>query len=125
MKVNERILAVRKEMGLSQVEFGKRVGISGPAVAKLESGKNNASEAVVRMICSAFNVSYLWLTDGIGEMHEPVDTDDEMIDKIMIHSSDFARQVMKDFARVADDKDWELLSEIMQKWIGKIQKADQ
>jgi transcriptional regulator with XRE-family HTH domain len=48
--------------------FGERIGISGPSVARIESGENNPSEQTIRAICSEFSINRDWLVDGIGEM---------------------------------------------------------
>lgn len=66
--MNTRIKEVRKSVGLSMQEFGKRLGISSPSVSKIENGINNPSEQTIRAICSEFNINRDWLELGIGEM---------------------------------------------------------
>jgi len=62
----ERVKEIRKALGLSQEAFGERIGISDPAVSKIEKGINIPSEQTIRSICREFNVDYFWLTEGIG-----------------------------------------------------------
>ena len=74
--MNERIKLLRKTLGLNQRDFGERIGISDPAVSKIEKGINMPSEQTIRSICREFNVDYFWLTEGIGsEMFIEKETD--------------------------------------------------
>lgn len=66
--MNERIRILRKELGLSQEDFGKRVGVSNTAISKLEKGERNITEQMILSICREFRVNYFWLTEGKGEM---------------------------------------------------------
>lgn len=78
--MNERLKQIRKECGLSQVEFGKRICIGKTAVSKLETGENNPSEQTMKLICKEFRVNYFWLRDGLGDMF--VGTPDNVIDEL-------------------------------------------
>lgn len=69
MTLKERVKQVRKDAKMKQEEFGEKIGISGASVAKIEKGTNNPSERTIKLICSEFNVNYLWLTEGIGQMY--------------------------------------------------------
>lgn len=69
MEIGSRIKQLRKESGLTQAEFGSRIGISLSGVSSLEIGKNTPSEQTIRAICSEFSINRDWLVDGIGEMH--------------------------------------------------------
>lgn len=66
--MKERIKQVRERANLSQRAFAQRIGISGPSVARLESGENNPGEQTIRAICSEFGVRREWLELG----HEPM-----------------------------------------------------
>ena len=56
--MNGRIKLIRKTLGISQRDFGKKIGISDTAVSKLESGERNPSEQTLKSICREFNVDY-------------------------------------------------------------------
>ena len=62
--MNGRIKLIRKTLGISQRDFGQKIGISDTAVSKLESGERNPSEQTLKSICREFNVDYFWLTEG-------------------------------------------------------------
>ena len=68
MTMHERIKKLRKDSGLTQAEFGERIGITFSSVSLLEKGKNNPSEQTIRAICSEFHINRDWLVDGIGDM---------------------------------------------------------
>lgn len=66
--MNERLKQLRKALGLSQEELGKRVGVTGPGISKLESGDRNITEQMLKSICREFGASEEWLRTGVGEM---------------------------------------------------------
>lgn len=68
MTLHDRVKIIRKESGLTQAEFGQRIGITFSSVSLIEKGKNNPSEQTIRAICSEFSINRDWLVDGIGEM---------------------------------------------------------
>jgi len=64
----KRIKEIRKELKLSQEDFGKKIGLSQSTLAMIEVGKRNFNDKHVKLICSTFNVSEQWLRTGIGDM---------------------------------------------------------
>ncbi|MDR2022286.1 MAG: helix-turn-helix domain-containing protein [Hungatella sp.] len=64
--MNNRIKEVRKKIGLSQEEFGKRLRVTKTSISKIESGINNPSDQTIKLICSEFNVNEEWLRTGAG-----------------------------------------------------------
>lgn len=105
--MKDRIRAVREASGLSIAKFGERLGVSKGVIANLEYGRVEPSPFVIRAICSAFNVDYGWLKDGIGEMFS--DTDDSAIAAIEVlldGENEFAKAIVRAVARF-EEKDWE------------------
>lgn len=47
--MNERLKRIRKELDLSQEEFGKRLGITGGGISKLEKGRKKSHRANVKV----------------------------------------------------------------------------
>lgn len=76
--MNERLKLLRKQLKLSQEEFGKRLGVGKTAISKLEKAENNITESMQLLICKEFNVSLPWLLDGVGEMFTTISEDDEL-----------------------------------------------
>lgn len=67
MQINERIKKVRKESGLSQSEFAKKLGIKQGIVSAMELGNRAITDRTIKAICSEFHVSERWLRTGEGE----------------------------------------------------------
>ena len=66
--MDERLKQLRKELGLTQQEFSDKIGIKRNTFAQYENGRNEPIDAVVRLICSTYNVNEEWLRTGAGEM---------------------------------------------------------
>ena len=65
--MNDRIKLIRKNSGLTQTEFGERIGIKQNTIATYEMGKVTPSDVAVNNICKEFNVNEKWLRTGEGE----------------------------------------------------------
>ena len=116
MTQGERIREVRKALGLTLEKFGEKIGMKKNSVSQLENGKNSVTEQVVKAICREYNVDYMWLTTGEGEMF--IDTDDfiERIDRIMA-GEDEARKNLFKFMLELSDEDIAALDRLMKKAI--------
>ena len=68
MTQGERIKLLRKELKLSQEEFGDKLGVRKTAISRWENEINSLTEQATKSICRTFNVDYFWLTEGVGEM---------------------------------------------------------
>lgn len=104
MTQGERIREVRKALGLTLEKFGEKIGMKKNSVSQIENGKNSVTEQVVKSICREFNVDYIWLTTGDGEMF--VDTDDdfiERIDRIMAGEDDARKNLFKALLEASDE----------------------
>lgn len=102
--MNERLKRIRKELDLSQEEFGKRLGITGGGISKLEKGERNLTEQMLKSICREFKVNYLWLTEGLGEMFMGIPTSiiDELVD--CYNLSDSERQVLINYLSMTEEE---------------------
>ena len=104
MTQGERVKQIRKSLNLTMEKFGSRLGVTKTAISLIESGKNNLTDANIKAICREFNVDYLWLTTGKGEMFIENDNDTiELIDRIMTGENEFHKNLMKSFARLDED----------------------
>jgi len=70
--LNDRMKEIRKALGISQKEFGTKLGVTDAAICAIEAGRRNVTEQMVKSICREFNVNYDWLKEGIGEMFDAV-----------------------------------------------------
>lgn len=76
--MNERIKKIRIELGLSQEEFGRRLGVTRGAVTNIELNKVEPKPLFIDLICREFNVDENWLRTGEGEMFRQQSRDEEM-----------------------------------------------
>ena len=96
MTQGERIRELRSSLGLTLEKFGEKVGVTKQTISRIENGINNLTEQMAKSICREFNVDYIWLTTGEGNMF--VDTDDnfiEKIDRIMASEDDVRKNFFK------------------------------
>lgn len=102
--MNERLKLLRKTLKLSQDAFAERIGMKGSSISLLESGGRNITEQVIKSICREFNVDYIWLTTGDGEMF--IDNDDnfiERIDRIMAGEDEARKNLFKALLEASDE----------------------
>ena len=110
--IGERIRLIRKDQGLTQVELGQLIGISGAGVGKIETNVSQPTDAAVKLICSTYNVNYIWLTEDRGAMYVPLGTD-ELVEKYMPNETAFAKSIMKAFAKLPDEE-WVRLRDLIE-----------
>lgn len=115
--MNQRIKEVRRSLGLSQEEFGRRLGITKSAVSRIESSSNGASGQTVKSICREFSIDYAWLTTGQGEMFaENDDQITKLIDTVLAGENEFARAIFRGFAQFSAE-DWQQLHGLIKKFL--------
>lgn len=101
--IGMRIKTIRKQYGLTQEELGNLLGVQNAAISKIENDRVVPTDASIKLICATYHVNYLWLTQGEGPMMEELDTD-ALVDKYMAGESEWAKSVMKSFARLPDSE---------------------
>ena len=112
--MNGRLKELRKSLGLSQKQFGARLGVHDTAISKIESGDNKLTDQMVKLVCKEFGVSHLWLTEGDGEMFAYAEDDvAAAIDKILSGENETAKAVFKAFAKL-DESDWLTIQKIIE-----------
>ena len=70
-----RIKILRKALGLSQTDFGTKIGVTRGVINNLDRGVTVLQEPLSSLICSVFNVRREWLESGSGEMFEQPDAE--------------------------------------------------
>ena len=115
MAVGDRIKQLRKELPgkLSQEKFGLALGTSRDVISNLEQNRVEPNEVMLRHICQTYNVSYLWLKEGIGPMYSEPDADYVLIDRILSGQNEFAKSVFRAFAKLGDEE-WEKLRDLIE-----------
>lgn len=72
------IRIVRKELGLTQAEFGREVGKSRDTIANIESGRVAMDATLARLIASRYGYYEGWLLSGKGEPKPQTTANDEV-----------------------------------------------
>ena len=80
MTQGERVRAVRKseKINMTLEKFGEKLGLQKSAVSKIERGDTSLTDANIKNICREFNVDYIWLTTGEGNMFVELPPEDEV-----------------------------------------------
>ena len=63
-----RIRKVRKMYNLRQKDFADRLFVSAAYISMLEADKEHPTDMLLKLISLDFNISFLWLKEGTGEM---------------------------------------------------------
>lgn len=66
--MHNRLVLLRKALGLNQESFAIPINLSRAAVANYESGRRPLTERTIADICRVYNVNEEWLRNGNGEM---------------------------------------------------------
>ncbi|OPA72794.1 transcriptional regulator [Paenibacillus selenitireducens] len=64
----ERIKTLREHLGLSQREFGEKLGVSRDVISNLEYNRVQPKELLLKHICELYSVHDKWLQTGEGDM---------------------------------------------------------
>lgn len=117
--MNERIKKIRADAQLSMRAFAERIGVTGGAVAHMESGKTQVlAERTIRAICQEFNVNRRWLETGEGDPYVPAEQRDalaEEVAELMKGESPMAQAIVVSMLRMPNEW-WDA-------WAAEIQKV--
>jgi len=82
--INERLLAVRTALKLSQRDFSKGIFLKQSSYARIEQGKITVNDRIIELTCSKYNVNKNYLKDGKGKMFSgsPPDVKLEQLNQI-------------------------------------------
>lgn len=124
--MNERIKKLRQSLGLSQDEFGRRLGVTRGAVTNIELNKVDPKPLFVDLICREFNVSEEWLRTGEGEMFKPKSRNEELYEfanKVAnSDSGSIQAQLLAVMARLTDEQ-WEVLAQVAREFAEEAKKT--
>ncbi len=82
MTTAERVKQLRKELGMSQVSFGEKLGVKRDVIANIELDRAPVKDLMINLICKTFKVNPLWLEQGEGEMF--LDIPDSILDDVAL-----------------------------------------
>ena len=108
--MKDRIKQIRKQAGLNQDEFGKRIGAKQSTITAYECGNRVPLDVSIAAICREFNINESWLRTGEGEMQKPrsrVDEIGEIVNTALEQEPEAARRSLA--ARLAKLSDAEIM----------------
>lgn len=119
--INERIKYIRKDLKMSQKDFGEKIGLKPNSLSDIETEKNSLTEQILKAVCREFNVSEQWLRKGKGEIYKFVQTDDySEIATIIGEKDPKAKQAIIDYWKLSES-DKELFWKFMKRFMGGIE----
>ena len=124
--MNHRIRELRKTPGLTQTEFGKRLGIKQTTVAGYETGGRTPIDAVVSLICRQFQVNEQWLRTGEGEMFASRTREEEIscfVEGVLAEESDSFKKRFIELLAKLEESDWQVL-ERMANQLAELDRPD-
>lgn len=111
--MKERIKQVRSQASLTQADFAASVGVTRDIVASWENGRVEPPEAVIRLICREFSVSYAWLKSGQEPMSIPVEALVlSKVERIMNGDNEFVKAVFRELTNLPTEA-WEEIAAFM------------
>lgn len=123
----ERVRLLRKELSLTQSDFGKRVGVGKTAISKIEKNENSLTDRMFNSICREFNVNEDWLRHGKGEMFLPVEDEvGEIVSKLVDELNpfyDMIIDIMHTFNNL-DDKGQEIICNFTSDLVDRMAKRN-
>lgn len=120
--MKNRIRELRKELGLTQSEFGSRLGVKGNTVTGYESGTRVPSDAIIFSICREFDVNEDWLRTGSGDMFITKTRSQEIVDfmsELMNDPDDsFKRRFIESIAQLSEEE-WKVIEQIIDRLLAE------
>lgn len=91
-------------VNLNQTDFGQKIGVGQSAIGLYENGKRTVPETVKKSICREYNVNYLYLDKGIGEMF--ADLPETAIDELAIEFDldESEKDLVRDFVKLPKEQ---------------------
>ena len=78
MEFRERLKALRKEIGMTQIELGEKLNYGSTAIANYEAGRNQPSIPDLMKIASIFDVSMDYLL-CVSDIRHPYEVSKETV----------------------------------------------
>ena len=76
-----RLVEIRRDAGLNQINFGKLIGIHQSKISRMEKGEDSIPKVIAIAIEHIFNINRDWLMHGRGEKQflEPMNDRDKKL----------------------------------------------
>ena len=117
MTVGERVRLVRKDLKMTQGEFGERLSLVASSISLIEKGAVRITERTTLGICREFGVNRDWLLYGEGEEFASKEPDENML---ILEFSDILKKYpsVLAMAKIASqhmtESDWKRINELFE-----------
>ena len=108
--MNSRIKELRQALGLSQREFGQRLGVSRDVISNLEYGRSRPKAVFTRHLCEQFAVNEQWLIAGDGPMFRQAGEPNKRLEEAIAifrrlcpPLQDYALEQLRQLVKLQDD----------------------
>lgn len=121
--MDTRIKLLRKKLGLTQNEFGAKLGLAANTVTNYETGRRVPSNAVITAICKEFGVNETWLRTGEGgeeNMFTAISDEDRFtinLAKLSKTENEFIQNAINTFAESSPEK-LKAIEELFKQFLG-------
>lgn len=113
MNRKERFKAARKALGLTQVEFAEKLGMTQAGISAIESGRVSTSDRMIQILSNTFNISAEWLRTGEGEMLVEPSEDEQLaqfVGEVLAGRPDDLRRAFLVAMAQLDENGWDSLA---------------
>ena len=121
-EMRKRIGQLRKSLGLTQKQFGEKIGVQRGTVTNYELGRNIPTETVRLMISKIYGVRREWLETGEGEMFKKKNRYEQawdMSEKYLKDENEMFRQRLISAISELSEDQLAILAEIVAKTVGE------
>ena len=126
--IGNRVKNLRKALGLTQKDFGSRIGVKPNTIATYEIDRNAPIDAVLSLICREFGVNEVWLRTGVGEMFRPISREEEIAafvgDVLHDEPGSFRKGLVSALAALTTE-DWKVLEKLALEAIERARKSSE
>ncbi len=119
--MNARIKELRKALGLTLEQFGKRLGVKKTAISNIENDHRGVTEQMFLSIVREFNVNEQWLRTGEGEMFVTLTRNQVITDfagDLIREPESFKARLIEGLTKL-DENDWEDIERVVLKIWGE------
>ena len=114
--MKSRIKLLRHELGLTQEEFGSKIGVARNTIAQYESGRIIPSNPVIANICNEYAVNETWLRTGEGDMFKSSTSSEEIesfLNTLAIADDENFKKRLILYLAQLNDSDWKKLEQAL------------
>ena len=117
--MKNRIKLLRKDLKLTQKEFGDAIKVSNSNISNIENGSVNLTDRNIYEIYSKFNINKDWLKYGIGDMYIDLNKENEIkniINEFIDDNNAVKKDILNSLLKVHDENTLKLISDMIHKF---------